>query len=100
MIRRWKLIQLGMVCVLLLTTAAWAQRGLRSKDPARQKKIQEMRALSGKGVEEGKPAPDFELKLLKAYDLEPGEGGRQVKSVKLSSYREKKPVVLIFGSYT
>jgi hypothetical protein len=35
------------------------------------------------------PAPDFELKTQ--------TGGR---SIRLSSYREKKPVVLIFGSFT
>jgi len=100
MVRRLSKLQLATICVLLLTTAAWAQRGRRSDDPVRQKKIDEAHALSGQGVPEGDPAPDFDLKLLKAYDLEPGEDGEAVKSVKLSSYRDHKPVVLIFGSYT
>lgn len=37
----------------------------------------------------GQPAPDFNLKQL----------GKD-KFIKLSSFRDKKPVVLIFGSYT
>jgi cytochrome oxidase Cu insertion factor (SCO1/SenC/PrrC family) len=37
----------------------------------------------------GDAAPDFELKQLE------GEG-----TVKLSGFKDKKPVVLIFGSYT
>jgi hypothetical protein len=37
----------------------------------------------------GDPAPDFDLECT-------GHGGR----VRLSSFRGKKPVVLIFGSYT
>ena len=37
----------------------------------------------------GDPAPDFELKRLD------GKG-----KVKLSRFRDKRPVVLIFGSYT
>ncbi len=73
---------------------------IRLRDPAKQKKMEEAHALSGKGVAEGKPAPDFELKLLKAYDLEPGEDGEEVNTVKLSQYLDDKPVVLIFGSYT
>lgn len=37
----------------------------------------------------GDPAPDFELKRLE------GKG-----EVKLSSFKGKRPVVLVFGSYT
>ncbi|MSQ93556.1 MAG: redoxin domain-containing protein [Gemmataceae bacterium] len=37
----------------------------------------------------GDPAPDFTLPDLK-----------KTKEVKLSSFQGKKPVVLIFGSYT
>ena len=37
----------------------------------------------------GDAAPDFELKTLDGK-----------KSVKLSSFRGKRPVALIFGSYT
>jgi hypothetical protein len=41
----------------------------------------------------GSLAPDFELPLL-------GSGGKEGKTVKLSSLRGKQPVALIFGSYT
>lgn len=41
------------------------------------------------GVDEGKPAPDFQLKTV--------DGKSQVK---LSSFAGEKPVALIFGSYT
>ena len=44
---------------------------------------------AGSGVEKGKPAPDFTLKNV---------DGKQ--EVTLSSFAGKKPVALIFGSYT
>jgi hypothetical protein len=48
----------------------------------------------------GEPAPDFHLKLLESSNppdfVEADGEGR----VRLSSYRGKRPVVLIFGSYT
>lgn len=71
-----------------------AQRRKRGKiNP----KIKEMR---GAGVPEGKVAPTFDLKLLKAYDLPKAKDGKPRKTIKLADYRSKKPVVLIFGSYT
>jgi len=42
-------------------------------------------------LELGDPAPDFELSRL---------GGKENETVKLSSFKGKQPVVLIFGSYT
>jgi len=39
----------------------------------------------------GDPAPDFELSRL---------GGKENETVRLSSFKGKQPVVLIFGSYT
>lgn len=50
----------------------------------------------GKGPDEGKPAPDFKLKLLK----EEGDEDEEPEYVQLSSFKDKRPVVLIFGSYT
>ena len=47
------------------------------------------RPSSGGGAEAGKAAPDFTLKSV---------DGKQ--TVKLSSFADKKPVALIFGSYT
>ena len=47
------------------------------------------RSASSGGVDEGKPAPDFQLKTV--------DGKNEVK---LSSFEGTKPVALIFGSYT
>ena len=51
----------------------------------------------GKGVEEGKEAPDFKLKKLLTSDV---ERTGETEFVTLSEFEKKKPVVLIFGSYT
>ena len=51
----------------------------------------------GKGVPEGKEAPDFNLKKLLASDA---ERTGEAEFVKLSDFKNKQPVVLIFGSYT
>ena len=51
---------------------------------------QDKRALRTPGPSVGDPAPDFKLKTLE-------DSG---KDVQLSSFKEKKPVVLLFGSYT
>jgi len=59
------------------------------------------------GPKQGEAAPDFELQPLKFYefkidatDITQENAGELYKPVKLSSFRDKKPVVLIFGSYT
>ncbi len=44
----------------------------------------------GEGPKVGENAPDFKLKVLTNSKTE----------IKLSSFKDKKPVVLIFGSYT
>ena len=51
----------------------------------------------GKGVPAGTEAPDFKLKKLLSSEL---ERTGEVEYVTLSDYKGKKPVVLIFGSYT
>ena len=54
----------------------------------------------------GETAPDFSLAPIKFYDLKGDravsaeEAGGLYDSVRLSSFRGEKPVVLIFGSYT
>ena len=53
------------------------------------------RAERPEGPAAGEPAPDFELALL-GSDKDGGEETR----VSLSSFQGKKPVALIFGSYT
>ncbi len=51
------------------------------------------------GLELDQPAPDFNLPLL-AHDAENGKLVLADRLVKLSDYRGKRPVVLIFGSFT
>ena len=55
----------------------------------------------------GAMAPDFELMPLRFYDFQIDKtpitkenAGELYAPVKLSAFRGKKPVVLIFGSYT
>ena len=62
---------------------------------------------TGGAPEEGEVAPDFELIPLKFYEfgidkaeITEENAGMLYQPVKLSSFRGKKPVVLIFGSYT
>ena len=61
----------------------------------------------GNGPQVGEMAPDFELMPLKFYefglsneDITLDNAGELYKPVKLSDFKGKKPVVLIFGSYT
>ena len=58
-------------------------------------------------VEVGDVAPDFELVPLRFYDFDLGElddernaGADAYRGVRLSAFKNVKPVALIFGSYT
>ncbi len=51
----------------------------------------------GKGVPEGKEAPDFKLKKLLSNEM---ERTGEAEFIKLSDFKGDQPVVLIFGSYT
>ena len=62
---------------------------------------------SGNGPQYGEEAPDFSLMPLKFYEFGIDEteitkenAGLLYEPVRLSDFRGKKPVVLIFGSYT
>ncbi len=72
--------------LLALLVAALAQQ---------QGKI--VRPEQGNGVDAGKDAVDFNLKQLKKDKADKEE--KEVE-VKLSSFKDQKPVALIFGSYT
>jgi len=75
--------------LLSLTTAALAQprRGDRQRPNRGGQSREAMRAPDKLKV--GAPAPDFKLKTV--------DGKREVQ---LSSFKGKRPVVLVFGSYT
>ena len=59
------------------------------------------------GAQVGEPAPDFKLTPLKFYDFKTAEteitqenAAALYEPVSLSHFKDKKPVALIFGSYT
>ena len=56
--------------------------------------ISELMALDAAGVKQSEPAPDFCLPWL------PGSENARGGSMRLSDYFGKRPVALIFGSYT
>jgi len=55
-----------------------------------KKSLEIYATVSNNGPKPGDEAPDFELPLL----------GDSARKVRLSSFRAKKPVALIFGSFT
>jgi len=84
---RWKLTLTGMVLMAATALAAHQVVAQRSNRP-RRRPGSERRRVPDK-LKEGDMAPDFALKSVDGK-----------KTVKLSSFRNKRPVVLIFGSYT
>ena len=56
--------------------------------------IAQCMAADAQSVAQGEPAPDFTLPWL------PGSAGNAEPTVTLSSHFGKRPVALIFGSYT
>jgi len=84
-------VTIGCLGLALAVTLADSAIGQGKKDP----KTGEINTPPAKGERKqtslrvGDPAPDFSLPDVK-----------KTKEVKLSSFKGKKPVVLIFGSYT
>lgn len=70
----------------VLTRTDWQAPGLRP-GPGRAAR----RTLPDPAPRAGEPAPDFELPLLH---------GKEGATLRLSSFRGRKPVALIFGSWT
>lgn len=101
---------------ILLGWAAVAQEGSESKPKTlleqmkgRQTsgKYDDIHGKAGNGPNEGEVAPDFELAPLKFYEFGIDEteitaetAGLLYDKVRLSDFAGKKPVALIFGSYT
>ena len=56
--------------------------------------IAECSAADERSVKQGEPAPDFTLPWL------PGSAGSEAATLTLSSRFGKRPVALVFGSYT
>ena len=88
------------------------KRGFRMSREGMQERIQIVRdaGIGGRkdnGPAVGTDAPDFALTPLKFYDFQVEEEAvtkqnaqKLYDKVKLSSFRGKRPVALIFGSYT
>ena len=69
--------------------------------------VKDIRGRGNNGPEAGVEAPDFSLTPLQFYEfgidkteITEENAGKLYESVTLSDFRGKKPVVLIFGSYT
>ncbi|MDJ0865673.1 MAG: hypothetical protein QNK03_06165 [Myxococcota bacterium] len=56
--------------------------------------VAELMAIEAKSVQQGEPAPDFTLPWL------PGSAPDRGESMTLSTHFGKRPVALVFGSYT
>ena len=97
------------------TESAGGGRGGRGERGQRGGQRGQRRGGEGQGrptaPSEGSQAPDFELETLYPEKPEKGESkaaGKRAEgdaeevfqSVKLSSFQDKRPVALIFGSYT
>lgn len=80
--RRIQSLAAALAACVLLSSAAMAQE--KRTQPKREGDLRE----EGK-LKPGDVAPDFSLKTLDGK-----------KTVKLSSFAGKKPVALVFGSYT
>lgn len=91
-----KLLLSAALCVVSGLFALGPAVGQAPKDKKKGGRPGEVITPAAKGerikkdsVKTGDPAPDFTLPLLKGD-----------QSVTLSSFKDKRPVVLIFGSYT
>ncbi len=78
-----------LLLVASLAIPAWAQESRPDRSSARNPESRRAARRATGGPKEGDKAPDFRLKDAKGS-----------AEVALSSFRDKKPVVLIFGSYT
>ena len=87
------------------------QSGTNMRDEMRKRmtseKYDDIHGRPGNGPAYGTEAPDFSLMPLKFYEMGIDEteiteenAGALYEPVRLSDFRGKKPVVLIFGSYT
>jgi len=93
----------------LFAEFAFAQRENRSSIRERMggKSHPDIEAMADNGPKVGEVAPDFRLTPLKFYEFGIDEeeiteenAGELYAPVRLSAFKGKRPVVLIFGSYT
>ena len=105
------LVSLIAISIVLASTSLAQQSRKSMREHAEERmtspKYEEIVGRRGNGPAEGTMAPDFALQPLKFYefgidleDITEANAGKLYASVRLSDFREHKPVVLIFGSYT
>ena len=89
--------------------AGRARRGARRERPAPSERAEQESTVPRPAAPKvGDPAPDFELAVLRrpapaAAGTEPAQPQRSDRApltIKLSGFADKRPVALIFGSYT
>jgi hypothetical protein len=83
------------------------QPPVQMSPPVAERQLARRAAQSAPEAKVGEIAPDFSLTPLKLYDFMAGDrqSDRQTAAglfepIALSAFRNKKPVALIFGSYT
>ncbi|MBT3198838.1 MAG: hypothetical protein HN350_02885 [Phycisphaerales bacterium] len=104
--KRAKLLSAGVVCMLAIASICIVAPGAAKKAPARKKRPKRVDVA----LKIGQLAPDFELYTLEhavAMKAKPtakptSQPATQPAKgkIKLSSFRGKQPVYLIFASYT
>lgn len=73
------------------------KRGRGDRDKARGRRGERQRAVA---PSEGDLAPDFALELLIPKKKGKTRESDETEKIRLSSFKGKKPVALVFGSYT
>ena len=97
---------LAAACFGWPTPAATAEEDSSDKLVANPRSLAAVKFLRERRKQEedlpvrGEVAPDFHLKLLKGSNLPEHVAPDAEGRIRLSDYAGKKPVVLIFGSYT
>lgn len=89
---RYRNLVAAMIALLIPYCPAWAQ-GRAATRPARPRAAEPVL---------GQPASDFQLHRMETVKDKDGSERSQVsdRNVRLSSFKGKKPVCLVFSSYT
>ncbi len=112
---RMRRMQWKLAGALVLTVLVCAPQAVMAEQGRRPRNRSSRSRRSPDTLKVGQVAPDFDLPVLGKYDPKKGQTSTSSKSqtstsskrksrsqstVKLSSFRGRKPVVLVFGSYT
>ena len=88
-------------CIMILTAGLLlAQPVIAAEEQSGRVARERTKNAAGKGLRVGDMAPDFELPRLDSFLKRTDSGDTRPRTVRLSSFRNKRLVVLIFSSYT